>query len=240
MKAYGLSHVGKVRSVNQDAFYLPRMGETFAVVADGMGGHKAGEVASALAVREFVRWLRCAPRPTEASASYAVHEANRLIHRTAQRDEDKSNMGTTLVALWLDDDRAILANVGDSRAYLMRDGKLVQMSRDHSLVAELVAQGKISEEEARVHPQRNLVTRAVGTSSLVNPDVITFDRKANDLWLLCSDGLTNHVSDEQIGQVLSASASLEEKTQTLIDLALQHGGSDNVTAVLVDCEEAYT
>ncbi len=237
MKAYGLSHVGKVRAVNEDAFYLPHIGESFAVVADGMGGHKAGEVASALAVREFVRWLRCAPRPTEASASYAVHEANRLIHRTAQRDEDKSNMGTTLVALWLDDDKAILTNVGDSRAYLLRDGKLLQMSRDHSLVAEMVAEGKISEEEARVHPQRNLVTRAVGTSSLVNPDVTTFDRQPNDLWLLCTDGLTNHVSDEKIGEALAADATLEEKAQALIDMALANGGSDNVTAVLVDCGE---
>ncbi len=238
MKAYGLTHVGKVRSINQDAFYLPKLGESFAIVADGMGGHKAGEVASAMAVREFTRWLRCAPRPSESSASYAVHEANRTIHRTAQRDEDKSNMGTTLVAIWLDEGKAILTNVGDSRAYRLRDGELTQMSRDHSLVAELLAAGKITAEEARVHPQRNLVTRAVGTSSTVNPDVTTFDRKDHDLWLLCSDGLTNHVSDEQLKNVLTSGDTLEDMAHRLVDMALHRGGSDNVTVVLVDCEEA--
>ena len=126
MKAYGATHVGRVRAVNQDAYYLPEAGESFAVVADGMGGHKAGEVASAMAVSEFTRWLRCAPVPTEETVNYAVHEANRIIHRTAQHEADKSNMGTTLVSVWVDDEQVIECNVGDSRAYLLRGGALTK------------------------------------------------------------------------------------------------------------------
>ena len=147
-------------------------------------------------------------------------------------------MGTTLSVLWFRDGYGFIAHVGDSRIYRYRGGVLSQMTMDHSLVAELLAAGKITAEEARVHPQRNLVTRAVGTSSTVNPDVTTFDRKDHDLWLLCSDGLTNHVSDEQLKNVLTSGDTLEDMAHRLVDMALHRGGSDNVTVVLVDCEEA--
>ena len=238
MKAYGSSHVGKVRQINEDNYYLPKLGETFAVVADGMGGHKAGEIASSMAVKEFTRWLRCAPRPTESTMNYAIHEANRAIYRTAQREPDKSNMGTTLVSLWLDDNRTLLCNVGDSRAYLFRQGCLKQMTRDHSLVAEMVRDGTLTAEEARVHPQRNMITRAVGTMSVVKADIFTADRQDGDVWLLCSDGLSNLVRDEEMESVLRLSASGDERIDTLIGLALARGGNDNITLVIVDCEEA--
>ena len=221
MKAYGATHVGKVRPVNQDAYYLPAAGESFAVVADGMGGHKAGEVASAMAVSEFTRWLRCAPLPTEETVNYAVHEANRIIHRTAQRESDKSNMGTTLVGVWVDDEQVILCNVGDSRAYL----------------GELLEQGKITPQEARNHPHKNYITRAIGTSSMVQPDIRTVDRRSGDVWLLCSDGMSNYVEDGEIERILSKESDRQACVTRLIDLALGRGGADNITVVLVDCGE---
>ena len=237
MKAYGATHVGRVRAVNQDAYYLPEAGESFAVVADGMGGHKAGEVASAMAVSEFTRWLRCAPVPTEVTVNYAVHEANRIIHRTAQRETDKSNMGTTLVSVWVDDEQVIECNVGDSRAYLLRDGTLTQISRDHSLVGELVEEGKITKQEAMHHPHKNYITRAIGTSSMVQPEIRTLDRKSGDVWLLCSDGMSNYIEDGELERILCEQADREKCVRQLIDLALERGGADNITVVLVDCGE---
>ncbi|MDD7413598.1 MAG: Stp1/IreP family PP2C-type Ser/Thr phosphatase [Eubacteriales bacterium] len=237
MKAYGATHVGRVRAVNQDAYYLPEAGESFAVVADGMGGHKAGEVASAMAVSEFTRWLRCAPVPTEETVNYAVHEANRIIHRTAQREADKSNMGTTLVSVWVDDEQVIECNVGDSRAYLLRGGALTQISRDHSLVGELVEEGKITKQEAMHHPHKNYITRAIGTSSMVQPEIRTLDRKSGDVWLLCSDGMSNYIEDGELERILREQADREKCVRQLIDLALERGGADNITVVLVDCGE---
>lgn len=237
MKAYGATHVGRVRAVNQDAYYLPEAGESFAVVADGMGGHKAGEVASAMAVSEFTRWLRCAPVPTEETVNYAVHEANRIIHRTAQRETDKSNMGTTLVSVWVDDEQVIECNVGDSRAYLLRGGALTQISRDHSLVGELVEEGKITKQEAMHHPHKNYITRAIGTSSMVQPEIRTLDRKSGDVWLLCSDGMSNYIEDGELERILREQADREKCVRQLIDLALERGGADNITVVLVDCGE---
>lgn len=237
MKAYGATHVGRVRAVNQDAYYLPEAGESFAVVADGMGGHKAGEVASAMAVSEFTRWLRCAPVPTEETVNYAVHEANRIIHRTAQREADKSNMGTTLVSVWVDDEQVIECNVGDSRAYLLRGGALTQISRDHSLVGELVEEGKITKQEAMHHPHKNYITRAIGTSSMVQPEIRTLDRKSGDVWLLCSDGMSNYIEDGELERILREQADRAKCVKKLIDLALERGGADNITVVLVDCGE---
>lgn len=237
MKAYGKSHVGRVRAVNQDAYYLPKAGESFVVVADGMGGHKAGEVASAMAVSEFARWLKCAPTPSEETVNYAVHEANRIIHRTAQRESDKSNMGTTLVAVWLDDDRTILCNVGDSRAYLLREGRLQQMSRDHSVVGELVEEGRLTKKEAMHHPQKNYITRAIGTSSMVQPEIRTVERKSGDVWLLCTDGMSNYLEDGEIEELLRGESDREACVRALIDWALERGGADNITVAILECGE---
>ena len=128
MKVYALTHVGRVRSVNQDTYYLPAAGENFAVVADGMGGHQAGEIASKIAVEEVSRWLRYAPRPNEESMRLAISEANRSIYLTAKADPEKAGMGTTLTALWVDVNWVYMAHVGDSRAYLLRDGEITQLS----------------------------------------------------------------------------------------------------------------
>ncbi|MBO4884325.1 MAG: Stp1/IreP family PP2C-type Ser/Thr phosphatase [Clostridia bacterium] len=236
MKVFALTDKGRVRSVNQDAFYEPRPGETFAVIADGMGGHQAGDVASVMAVEEFTRWLKCAPRLSEETMRYAVSEANRTVYLKSRADKDKAGMGTTLTALWMDDDSVLLAHIGDSRAYRLRDGELRQMSQDHSLVSELVESGQLTEEEARVHPKRNIITRALGTASRVEPDISRCNRKKGDVWLLCTDGLTNYMSREELQSVLKSRRKWQNKAEELVKKALGRGGSDNVTVLIIVCD----
>jgi len=233
MKVFALSDVGMVRSVNQDAFHVPAVDENFAVVADGMGGHRAGEVASEIAVREFVRWLRCAPRPEEEAMRYAVSEANRAIYYKAKAEPDKMGMGTTITGIWFDKSRAYLAHVGDSRAYLLRNGRITQVTRDHSLVGEMIERGEITPEEARTHPQRHFITRAVGTSSYVCPDIDSFDSRPGDIWLLCSDGLSNYVEANEMKSVLMGGGQWQEKIAELMGRALERGGADNITVLVV-------
>ena len=232
MKVYALSDVGRVRSVNQDAYYVPAAGENFAVVADGMGGHRAGEVASEIAVKEFVRWLRCAPRPDEDALRYAVSEANRVIYYKAKAEPDKAGMGTTVTGLWFDEKKVYLAHVGDSRAYLLRGNRMLQVSRDHSLVGELLERGEITAEEAKTHPQRHFITRALGTHSHVTADIDSFDTRTGDVWLLCSDGLSNYVEDNEMKIVLAGKGEWLEKIAILMDMALQRGGADNITVLI--------
>ena len=198
LKVFALSDKGRVRAINQDAYYEPRPGETFAVIADGMGGHQAGDVASRLAIEEFTRWLKCAPRPSEDTLRYAVSEANRAVYLKSRAESDKAGMGTTLTALWLEEDGALLAHVGDSRAYRLRDGRLEQMTHDHSLVSEMMERGELTEEEARVHPQRHYITRAIGTGNRVEADIMRYDRREGDVWLLCSDGLSMYFSRDEL------------------------------------------
>ena len=236
MKVFALTDKGRVRAINQDAFYQPRPGETFAVIADGMGGHQAGDVASKLAVEEFTRWLKCAPRPSEDTLRYAVSEANRAGYMKSRAEQDKAGMGTTLTALWLEDDVALLAHVGDSRAYRFRDGVLEQMSRDHSLVGEMMERGELTEEEARVHPRRHYITRAIGTGSRVEADITRFDRREGDVWLLCSDGLSMYFTREELQNVLRGRRKWQMKVEDLVKTALDRGGADNVTALLVVCD----
>ena len=233
MKVYALTHVGRVRSVNQDTYYLPAAGENFAMVADGMGGHQAGEIASKIAVEEFSRWLRCAPRPNEDLMKLAVLEANRAIYLKAKEEPDKKGMGTTLTALWIDTNRFYMAHVGDSRAYLLRDSEMTQISRDHSLVAEMVERGEITPEEAKVHPHRHYITRALGTSTHVVPDVCRFERKPGDVWLICSDGLSNYVGAEEMGEIMGGRGDWAHKVTRMVELALRRGGSDNITVVVI-------
>ena len=198
MRVYALTHVGRVRAVNQDAYYLPAAGENFAVVADGMGGHKAGEIASKIAVEEFAKKLRGALRPNEETLREAVSKANLSIYLKSKEEPDKAGMGTTLTALWLDTNRIYMAHIGDSRAYLLRDGEITQLSRDHSLVAEMVERGEITPAEARVHPNRHYITRALGTSAYASADVCWYEKRPGDVWLLCSDGLSNYFDHDEL------------------------------------------
>ncbi len=232
MWACAATHVGKVRQINEDAYYLPREGERFAAVADGMGGHQAGEIASAMAIRVFTDALRD-KTPCEEALKEAVRLANLAIYDEGARDPLKRGMGTTLTALWCDDGDVYLTHVGDSRAYLLRNRALMQLSNDHSLVGELMALGEITPEQALTHPQRNLITRALGTGKKTEPDIIHLDFQSDDAWLLCTDGLTNHMRTAEIATVLLTDAPWPAKLQTLIDTALERGGRDNITALAV-------
>ncbi|MEF9974047.1 MAG: Stp1/IreP family PP2C-type Ser/Thr phosphatase [Clostridia bacterium] len=237
MRAYGLSNVGKVRPMNEDAYYLPKEAEAFAVIADGMGGHRAGEVASNLAIQVMSEKLHEAPTCCEEALTSAVALANRAIYEAAQADDEKYGMGTTLTCLWRGSDFVYLAHVGDSRAYLLRNRALMQLTNDHTLVNALVERGELTPSEARVHPQRNVITRALGTGRRVTPDIIRLDVKAGDVWLLCTDGLSNCASNTELAQILLDTGTWEKKLEALIELALSRGGRDNITSVLVVMEE---
>jgi protein phosphatase len=226
-----------VRPVNEDAYYLPEDGERFAAVADGMGGHQAGEVASAIAIREFTAEIRGKALSEEALRD-AVRRANSAIYEEGARDPLKRGMGTTLTALWYDSDTIYLTHVGDSRAYLLRNRALMQLSNDHSLVSELVALGEITPEQALTHPQRNFITRALGTGKKTEADILHLDFQPGDAWLLCSDGLTNHMRAAEIAEVLLRGIPWPDKLNALIDTALSRGGRDNITAVAVLKEAA--
>lgn len=241
MKALATTNIGKVRKHNEDAYYLPKGDERFAAIADGMGGHLAGEVASALAIEVFVDRLRKAQKPDEDTLMAAVGAANRAIYEASAADRDKRGMGTTLTAIWFGAGSTFLSHVGDSRAYLLRDRALMQMTNDHSLVGELLEKGEITASEARVHPHRNVITRALGTSRQIVPDIMHIDSMPGDEWLLCSDGLSNHVQHHELARIMLLDASYEEKLRMLVDLALERGGSDNITVLLASArEEART
>ena len=234
MKVYALTHVGRVRSVNQDSYYLPAAGENFAVVADGMGGHKAGEIASKIAVEEFSRWLRCAPRPNEDSLRYAIAEANRSIYLKAKAEPDKAGMGTTITALWVDASRIFLAHVGDSRAYLLRNGKMTQLSKDHSLVQEMVRLGGLNAEDAKHHPDKNIITRAIGVSEDIKIDFFEYRLQEGDKILMCTDGLSNMVEDTEMFRIVKSSRDVVEAVERLIQEANNNGGNDNIGVVVAE------
>ncbi len=232
MKAYALTHVGKVRAGNEDAYYLPKDGARLYAVADGMGGHRAGEVASALAIEILSKYLREAAQPGPDALRAAVERANRAIYEAAAADADKHGMGTTLTALWFDAGRAHLSHVGDSRAYLLRNRALMQLTNDHSLVNQLVAQGELTPSQARNHPRRNVITKALGTDRHVTPDFTTVDCLPGDVWLLCTDGLSNMVRDSELARLMQGEGTWPERLQKILDLALTRGAPDNVTALV--------
>ncbi|HZO77184.1 MAG TPA: Stp1/IreP family PP2C-type Ser/Thr phosphatase [Solirubrobacteraceae bacterium] len=206
------------------------------VVADGMGGAQAGEVAAGIAVEAFAQGLTGSGTVEQRLASRA-REANRRIFEIASTERERAGMGTTLTAAYLDDSQLAIAHVGDSRAYLFRDGALTRLTQDHSLVDELVRRGKLTEKEAAEHPQRSIITRALGPEPDVDVDTWTYPVRAGDLVLLCSDGLTSMISEERVGQILARPGELEGAAQALINEANQAGGRDNITVVLVRLED---
>ena len=232
MKTAARTHIGNVRPSNQDALLMqPGLFGLFGV-ADGMGGHKAGDVASRMAV-ETVQDALKDQAPGEDLLRAAIEQANERIYQAQLEDEELHGMGTTMTVIWEDHDRVLLGHVGDSRAYLLRDGAVRQISLDHSLVGELVRAGHITPEEARQHPYRNVITRAVGTDTEVQVDVTEVDRRPGDLYLLCSDGLSEYVDMDQMREIL-LSQSLDEAADTLLQLALDGGGRDNISLVLAE------
>jgi len=227
------SDTGRARRANEDAFFAHA--PVFAV-ADGMGGAQAGEVASRTVVDCLRRGLPDGGSPEERLAALA-EEANGLIHRKAAEDEQRAGMGTTLTAAYVDEDAVSFGHVGDSRAYLFRDAKLQQLTNDHSLVGEMVRRGKLTAEQAEEHPQRSIITRALGPEPAVEVDHMTTYARDGDVFLLCSDGLTSMLSDEQIGRTLTDAPDLRAAGHALIDAANSAGGRDNITVILFRVEE---
>jgi PPM family protein phosphatase len=226
------SDVGRQRQGNEDNFFVRA---PLFVVADGMGGAQAGEVASEISVQSFDDEL---PNGSRAEALvHVIEQANKRIHERARSDDSLRGMGTTTTAAYVDDDEVIIAHVGDSRAYLLRGGELIRLTKDHSLVGELVARGKLTEEQAEQHPQRSVITRALGPEASVQVDIDIFPAKAGDLFLLCSDGLTSMVHEPQLRPLFEESDSLETLGKRLIDAANAAGGRDNITVILFRLEE---
>jgi protein phosphatase len=232
--AAALSDRGRKRPSNEDAFgYSIEHGIYF--VCDGMGGAAAGEIASSLAIEEMLRVLtgREPGSPLPDTAEIAVTAANEAIYTRAQRNYKLSGMGTTLVGLLVEHRHAWVLNIGDSRCYRLRQGRLQQISLDHSLVEEQVRMGRMTSTEALRSPLRNVITRALGTQCRVTPDIFDLETEPGDLFLLCSDGLTRELSDSLIESLLSADLPLDEHCARLVDAANKAGGHDNITCLLV-------
>jgi len=230
--------VGRMRKNNEDSYLSQK---PVAAVADGMGGHSAGEVASAIAIEELAALRGRGPWENETAATddlkQAILRANRRIREMAAGDRKLNGMGTTLVALLEDGDLVHLANVGDSRGYLLRQGELSQVTVDHSLVQELVDDGRLSPEDAERHPQRSVITRALGIEPEVEFDLFTYKLQVGDRLLLCSDGLSDVVEPRQIRNVLLRVRNPDEAASRLIAVANEQGGPDNITVIVVDAND---
>jgi PPM family protein phosphatase len=226
------SDLGRQRQGNEDNYFVRA---PLFVVADGMGGAQAGEVASEMAVESFGDGL---PQGTPAEGLVRVIEtANRRIHERSRSDAQRAGMGTTVTAAYVGESDVTVAHVGDSRAYLLRDGDLIRLTRDHSLVGELVARGKLTEEQAEQHPQRSVITRALGPEPDVQVDVQVYQARAGDTFLLCSDGLTTMVPEGRVKPIIESAGSLANAGRDLIAAANEAGGRDNITVVLFRLED---
>jgi protein phosphatase len=225
---------GRQRHANEDAYFAR---DSLFAVADGMGGAQAGEVASRLAAESFEPVQRGEESP-EAYLRAIARTANARIHRLAQADSSRSGMGTTLTAALVEDDEVSLAHVGDSRAYVYRDGELKLLTSDHSLVEELRRQGRLTDEQAEDHPQRSIITRALGPEREVDVDTMSYRARPGDVYLLCSDGLTTMVREDRIAATLADAESLDDAVSSLVLEANEAGGRDNITVVAFRVEDA--
>lgn len=237
----GLTDVGVVRSGNEDNYLVVPERAVF-IVADGMGGHAAGEVASEMAVRIIAQHLGDPRELDELSASQlireAIREANAQIFDRTLTEHDKRGMGTTATALLLMGSRYLIGQVGDSRAYLLRNGQLLQLTKDHSYVQEQVDAGYLTAEDARTHPYSNVITRCVGANEDVVPDTYIGSIRTGDLFLLASDGLTGMIDDPRLHQLLESSQDPEELSAMLVAEANRVGGLDNITVIVVRIDDA--
>jgi protein phosphatase len=246
--AHGATDVGRKRVNNEDAFAI-RPGDGLYVVADGMGGHSSGEVAAQLAVGTILGFFKDTTLGEESTWPYAYDEnlsfaANKLVTAIATANDqiqayasghpESRGMGTTVVAVLIADDKATLSHVGDSRAYLFRDGKLQLLTMDHSWVGEQIRHGYLTEAEAVNHPFRNVITKALGTREQAQADVTELKLLPGDRLLLCSDGLNSMITDEIIGAAMARNEDLEATCQHLIEKANEGGGDDNITVVLIE------
>lgn len=236
--------VGRIRDINQDSFYCSDIeGLPLYVVADGMGGHNAGEVASYIAIESVKEvfhknkeLLLAKEIEIPQFINDALNTANERILEKSNKEERYNGMGTTITLAFIQDDEIFIGHIGDSRAYLLSNGELIQLTQDHSLVAELLRKGSISEEEAMNHPQKNIITRALGTDENVKIDILSRKIKKEDILLLCTDGLTNMVSENKIKEIIIESKDLQTASNILINTANELGGLDNTTVMLIGIE----
>lgn len=239
MKTFSMTDAGRRREMNQDYMFasdtaVGKLPNLF-IVADGMGGHKAGEYASKTAVETIVEYIGNDDSGLLVAAiKKAIGEANKRILKESIIDIEKEGMGTTIVAAAIKGDKLIAANVGDSRLYIINESGITQVTTDHSLVEEMIRSGRIARSEARNHPDKNKITRAVGVFPKVDVDFFETKVAPGDTVLLCTDGLTNMVEDEEIKKIVLGQRDIVEKTQTLIEVANKNGGTDNITALLIE------
>ncbi|SHF20452.1 protein phosphatase [Caldanaerobius fijiensis DSM 17918] len=239
MKAVGKTDVGNARENNEDGYYIKNDDEfKLFIVADGMGGHNAGEVASSLAIKSVVDYFEKNYKQLVKDdyeiirfIKEAIVEGNSEVFKKATLNKSMSGMGTTLTLLLIENGKYFIGHIGDSRAYLIRDKKIKQISNDHSLVAELIRQGSITENEARVHPQRNIITRALGTCNDIEIDIVIDEISPGDIILLCTDGLTNMLTDQEILDIVNDNEP-DRACDELIKAANDKGGYDNITVVI--------
>ncbi|MBR5156413.1 MAG: Stp1/IreP family PP2C-type Ser/Thr phosphatase [Clostridia bacterium] len=243
MRIGASTDLGKTRPINEDNYYVSeyvsRPGVIYAMVADGMGGHNAGETASEAAVNgvsDYINRYYTTEVPQEQIKDMligAINSVNKAIYTEAQDNAKFYGMGTTLTACFYYAGRVTVAHVGDSRAYVLRDDLMHKITSDHSLVAELLANGQITPEQARNHPQKNVITRAVGTDPHIEIDIYEFDVQEGDIILLCTDGLSNMLSDKEMQTLISENKKMEDAAEKLVSAANDKGGFDNITAVLL-------
>ncbi|MDD6307687.1 MAG: Stp1/IreP family PP2C-type Ser/Thr phosphatase [Clostridiales bacterium] len=239
MKTFSMTHVGQRREMNQDYMYTSETAvgnlPNLFLVADGMGGHAAGEYASRFTVEKIVEKItNSSQREPVAVIKEAVEEVNTMLLAEAEADASKEGMGTTIVAATVIDDRLYAANVGDSRLYVINQDNITQITRDHSLVEEMVRLGEMNKEDAKDHPDKNIITRAIGVLSEVAVDFFEIVLKPEDMILMCSDGLTNMVEDSEIKRIVLGQRDIVEKAEKLVETANRNGGKDNITVVLIE------
>lgn len=239
MIAEGLSDIGIVRNSNQDSFYVSdNKAMPLFILADGMGGYSGGEYASQTAVDTVVKIFKENYKKIEKDTDVinlieeSINKSNSSIHSRSLSEENLKGMGTTLIVLYIFAGHLYIGHVGDSRLYYI-DDSITQLTDDHSLVNELIKNGEISKEEARNHPQKNLITRAVGTNYIVKPDILRYNYTPNDYVLICSDGLVNMVCEEEIYKIIKSSENLKNINKLLIEKANNNGGKDNITTIVI-------
>lgn len=235
-----ISHTGLIRDINQDSYFVSEDKMNLFVVADGMGGHKAGEVASSIAIDSVKKYIE--KHISQEYGEYdeavsriieeAIVDANTKIFNKSMEEEKYQGMGTTLTMAFIQS-KLFIGHIGDSRAYLIRNNEIRQITQDHSLVAELLRNGTITEKEAKTHPQKNIITRALGTEENIQIDIYTIELLAEDIIVLCSDGLSNLVEQMEIKECLANSKSMQFGCEHLVDLANERGGYDNITIIAI-------
>lgn len=234
MRVLSFSEKGCIRKNNEDSFLvLPKRG--LYAVADGMGGHRAGEVASSTALQELEKWAprfgELEDRALENELAAAIVQANRVVYESSTSEPENAGMGTTLTVLLVRSEMVVIGHVGDSRAYLWRNGTLTSLTTDHSLVGELVRLGQISAEEAEKHPQRHVLMRAVGAEPEIELDCRSISLQQDDVFLLCTDGFSNMISEQELAAEFLNVGSWEERLERLRQLTLERGAPDNFTAL---------